>query len=130
MHHPTLVLLFALLGICGSGCVTTLQTNLPSEQKLRLHTNSPERYKVRVAAEQPADYPVARDGRVSIHVPNLGLGCGSRLFDVVPVYDKSPAATQAIHLVKDETVVLKLSLKQLDRLPLDKEGFHVIKLDD
>lgn len=81
---------------------------------------------VRVADKR--DYPVATDGRVTIDFSQLPRGCAVRLFGVIKVSDSGPEEVRAIHLLKDGTVVRKLSLTQLGHLPVDSDGYHTIVL--
>ena len=59
--------------------------------------------------------------RATVHVPAMGPGCSSHLFGVIQVYDKSPVAWRVVHVVRDDKIVRRLSLKQVSRLPVDDE---------
>ena len=76
---------------------------------------------IRVADTQ--DYPVASDGRVTFDVPQLPRGCAT-YFLGVKVSDSRSEDVQAIHLLRDGAVVRRLSLAQIDKLPVDAEGYH------
>jgi len=112
-----------------TGCTYALRTyNTPSEQQIRLAASAPQQYVIRVMAEQPVDYPVADDGRVSFHVPRLPRSCDWRLFGLVKIRDGSPEGLPAIHVVRGERTIRLLSLRQLQKLPVDEQGYHVLSL--
>jgi hypothetical protein len=116
-----------LLGLI-SGCVNALRPyNQPSQEKLRVQSATPQKYIVRVADK--LDYPVAADGRVTVDVPQLDRGCATYLFGVVKVKDSSPYDARAIHLNKDNRTVRELSLNELAKLPLDGQGYHLVKVE-
>jgi len=76
-----------------------------------------------------ADYPVPADGRVIVDVPRLERGCATYLFGVLKVKDSSPYDVPAIHLKKHEHAVRRLSLHDLAKLPLDEEGYRLLKVE-
>jgi hypothetical protein len=116
-----------LLPTLLSGCVYALRPyNPPSQQSLHVVTTSPERYLVRVAEKQ--NYPVASNGHVTFDVPPLPRGCAVYLFGVMKIADARSEDVQAIQLVRDGTVMRKLSLRQIDKLPADGDGYHSIIL--
>lgn len=123
--------LFALLliftGFLG-GCVYALRPyNQPSQQKVRVLSPVPQKYNLQVA--DTTNYPIAADGRVIIDVPQLERGCATYLFGVVKVKDGSPYDLPAIHLNIDGRTIRKLSLNELAKLPVDEEGYHLVKVD-
>jgi hypothetical protein len=110
-----------------TGCVYALHPgNPPSQQKLSLQTTSPTNYTVRVAGTN--DFPVAADGRVQFNVPTLPRGCDTRLFGFIKLSDGSPERVPAIHVLKDEKIVRKLSLEKLEKLPVNAEGYYILNL--
>ena len=120
----SLVVLSALL--CG--CVNALRPyNQPSQQKVRVQSPTPLRYTVRVADK--TNYPVAPDGRVTLDVPRLERGCATYLFGVVKVNDGSPYDVPAIHLNRDGRTIRKLSLNDLAKLPVDEQGYRLVKVE-
>lgn len=118
-------LLTACLTLCG--CVHALRPyNQPSEQKLRVQSPNPQQYSVAVADE--AAVPIPADGRVAVHVPRLERGCATYVLGV-KVKGGSPSDLPVIHLNRDSRTVRKLSLNDLAKLPLDDEGFRLLKAD-
>lgn len=109
------------------GCVTALHPyNQPLQEKLRLQSAMPQQYTVCVA--ENTDYQVAPDGRVIVDVPRLERGCATYLFGVVKVNDSSSEDVPAIHLKKEGRTVRKLSWNDIAKLPVDDEGYHLVKV--
>jgi hypothetical protein len=120
-----LLTLLALLLL--TGCVYALRPyNSPSQQRLHLITTSPERYLVRVAGTQ--DYPVASNGHVMFDVPRLPRGCAVYLFGIMKIADAKSEDVRAIQLLREGKMIRKLSLRQIDKLPADGDGYHSIIL--
>lgn len=71
---------------------------------------------------------MAADGRVVFDVPRLPRGCDVYLFGVIKTSDGSPECNPAIHVLRGDKVLLRLSLQQLAQLPLDAEGYHILLL--
>jgi hypothetical protein len=110
-----------------SGCVLALRPyNTPSEQKLHVQTAAPTNCIVRVA--DTSSFSVPEDGRVVFDVPRLQRGCDAYLFGVIKVRDGSPESVPAIHVLRGEKIVRKLSLQKLGKLPVDAEGYHILVL--
>jgi hypothetical protein len=120
----------SILSLCfllfATGCVHALHPyNSPSQQKICVQSPSPDHLVIRVADTQ--DYPVASDGRVTFDVPRLPRGCAV-YFLGVKVSDSRSEDVRAIHLLRDGSVVRRLSLAQIDKLPVDAEGYHTVVL--
>lgn len=115
------------MGVILSGCVTALRpANQPSQQKLRVEASTPQEYMIRVA--EKTDYTVPADGRVIVDVPHLERGCAMYLFGAVKVKDHSPYDVPAIHIKRGNHTIRKLSLNDLAKLPVDDEGYRLVKL--
>jgi hypothetical protein len=109
-----------------TGCVRALHPyNSPSQQKLCVQSSLPTRFVIRVADSQ--EYPVAADGRVTFEVPQLPRGCAVYCLGV-KVSDSRSEDVPAIHVLRDGSVVRRLSLAQIDKLPVDTEGYHMVVL--
>ena len=128
--------LILILVLCLSALITACAPirygtcgNAPSDQKLYLQSAMPQQYKIHVASREAQEYPVGKDGRVTFHVPSLGLGTRIVRGSVV-VSDNSPSTWTVIQIVKGTEVVQKLSLRNMEKLPLDGDGFRVLKLSE
>ena len=123
------IFLFITLAFACGGCgPIIMRYNEPSSHAARIDAPSPQLYRIRVVTEEPRDYPVGEDGRVRFHVPTLGHGCTAYWVCRLKMYDHSPSAWRAIHVIRDERVIREYSLNQLARLPVDRDGYRVLKM--
>lgn len=74
------------------------------------------------------NFPVARDGQVTIDVPPLPLTCSSICVGFT-IRDGSPNSLKAIHILRDGGGVRRLSLREVEKLPLDGAGGREIRHD-
>ena len=118
-------LLAGCLALCG--CVHVLRPyNRLSEQKVRVQSPNPQQYSVKVADE--AAVPIPADGRITIQVPRLERGCAVRIFGV-QIKDYSAYDLPAIRLNRGKRTVRRLSLNDLSKLPVDEQGYRLLKAD-
>jgi len=119
-----------VIGMLLTSCAYRLPaSNFPSEQRLRLIAQSPQQYVIRVDAYQVSEHVVACDGRVTVPVPRLPRACGVYLFDHIKISGGTvPSKTRAIQVVAAGKVKRKLSLDEVSQLPLDPEGFRLVKV--
>jgi hypothetical protein len=125
---------WGLLGIlifCGvlvSGCAKALlESNAPTQVKLRILSSNPEKYSISVAEE--TIYPVLPDGRIVIHIPLLPSGCATYLLGVKVSDGASSYDVAAIQLKKDGQTIRKISLNNLAELPVDEQGYRLLKVE-
>jgi hypothetical protein len=117
-----------LLSICVlvSGCaIALLESNATSQEKLRIACARPEEFTILVA--EKANYPVPPDGRTTLEIPRLPSGCATYLLGA-RVAGESIYDAPAIRLKRDGRTVRKLSLDDLAKLPVDEQGFRVLKV--
>jgi len=98
---------------------------------LRIVAPVPQNIVVRVDdgfGEKHKDYSVGSDGLVRFDVPSLPRGCAVRLFGAVKIADSRSEDVRAIHLMKDNKIVRKLSLNDISKLPVDAHGVRVMKV--
>jgi hypothetical protein len=137
-----LIALAALL----SGCVTnTRKGNAPLDELMRVVAASPERYRVIVSIpsllaspESPArgstnEFPVASDGRVAFHVPQMRAGYKTQLCGILPLYDDTPSKYYVIKIRRYEphwdADVYQMRLRDLPRFQRDSDGYRVIHVE-
>ena len=109
-----------------TGCAHSLRpSNSPSQQRLRIESASTDKLAIRVSG---ATYEVPQNGRVTFEVPPLERGCAWYLFGVVKVRDSSAFDVKAIQITKSSKILKEVSLNQIARLPVDEEGYHVIRI--
>ncbi len=132
MWRESLLLVCVCLALACTGCAVVRRISPATEQKLRLQSPHPGSYAVQVAAQTSTNYfAVSPDGHVTIAVPGMGPGCTSYLFGLrgLPVNDQSPYTWRVIHVVHEAEIVRSLSLKQVERLPTDQDGCHLLRVD-
>jgi len=113
-----------------SGCAFRLPvSNIPSQQHLIIVASSPHRYSVRVKAYDAVEFPVSSDGRVTIDVPRLPRACSVYLFDKIRISGGvKPLTAKSFQLLDTGNVVARLSLAEIEKLPSDRSGYHILKM--
>ncbi|MBK9140569.1 MAG: hypothetical protein IPM17_17745 [Verrucomicrobia bacterium] len=126
VHRQSYALpLFALL-ILLSGCVNVMRPGSPpSQEKLRIETDHPEQFQAII--QKGGTYSVPADGRIVIDVPALAHGCTTYLFGVVKVADASSRNVPILRIMKNGKAKKTLSLSQLTSLPIDSDGYYVVR---
>lgn len=100
----------------------------PAQRQLRLIASSPERYAVTVNFGSPTTYQVPRDGRVLVTVPAYHT-CGVYLFGVLKVRsENAPFKEWKISFSREGKIVRKLSLQDVNDLPTDNAGYHLLRI--
>jgi hypothetical protein len=111
-----------------NGCIMMNQCgpyNAPSEEKLRVQSSKPEEYTVQVDGKNT--FNIAADGRVVIDVPRLSR-TGTLYVLLIPVSKSNPYKERSIYLEKNNRIKRKLSLNDIGRLPVDQDGYHLLKV--
>jgi hypothetical protein len=107
-----------------SGCATAVGPyNQPSHHKVRLDPLQPGLWAVRVS---DATYPLSQEGSVAFDVPRLERTCTTRFLGI-KVREQNPDDLPLIQITKDGRTVKKLSIRKLENLPLDQQGFRLVK---
>jgi hypothetical protein len=73
-------------------------------------------------------YDFTPDGRTVFAVPPLPRGCSVYLFGLLKVRESSAYDVKAVKLLKNDRVVRRFSLNEIDRLPRDEAGSFVIAI--
>jgi len=101
--------------------------------------NSPSDYKIRLVAKEAAEYSIFIRGadystniavnhaQVEVHIPRLPRGVCWDLYGLT-VIDGSPENFKSIFVMQGTNVVRSLTLKEIKKLPLDKDGFVLLVL--
>lgn len=112
------------------GCAYRLPPAVPpSQERVRLIAASPNEYLLRVNTETSVDLPVPADGRVTYGVPWHRESCKVYLFDEIRVGGGSdPLRIWELAVIRNSTVVRKLSLRQVENLKSDQAGYHLLVL--
>ena len=103
----------------------------PTQERIRIVAKSPDLYVVQVYVDHATDYPVPADGRVIVGIPSYRPSCGVYLFNAIKVSGaEDPLRTWTISVTFGRKSLRKLSVKQLEKLATDTDGYHLIKFSD
>jgi hypothetical protein len=123
-----LIALVTLLAL-SSGCVYALRTgSQPTEVKLRLVTPQPQRHSIRIGSDNPIERAVPENGKVAFTVPPLYGACDVYLCGFIKTSDGSPEKISVIELRRSGKMIRKLSLAQISKLPMDQDGYKLLKV--
>ena len=103
------------------------KNNLPAQYRLALGAGKAGAYAIRVVSSQTNEFPISPTGEVTIAVPALGRSCSLVCWGIT-LQDGSPFNRKVFELVRDGHVVRRLSLRQLEALPLDSSGARKLVL--
>lgn len=129
-HGWSLAIISILLlsWILAAGCARALlESNTPSQVKLRLLSPNAEKYTIIVTDGQP--YPVPVDGRVTIEIPRLPSGCATYFLGVKVGKGASSDNVAAICLNRESRTVRKFSLNDIGKLSADTDGYRILKAE-
>lgn len=113
---------------CGTACGPV--RTVPA-QRLRIEASSPTSYTLRVRPSfgNPIDTPVPPDGKLTLDVPVTSRASIIYCF-MIPVYRYPPPETlRVIQVMRNGRPVRKFSAQDIERLPVDAEGYHVLKTE-
>ena len=127
MSSVARIVLAIAVALSLSGCVHALHAyNTPGQENLHVVTARDGQYAVRI--EDHSETVVPPDGRVLVGVPTLPRSCSVYLFGFIKVGDGSRERVRAIQILRDGKVVRRLSLRTIHEMPLDSDGYRVVKL--
>ena len=117
-----------ILILTSSGCALALHPVTPPAQvRVKIVVESPQSYGVRLRVSEAHDYRVPADGRVTVDVPAYRPACSTYLFGIKLRNGWDPYTAKTLDLFKGSQTARRLSLKQVYALPLDAEGYHLLK---
>jgi len=115
--------------LASSGCVYRLQpVQFQSQQRLRIVTASPGTFTIHTGFLHPKDYRVPSDGKVTLDVPAYRRSCGPYLLGIEVGRSKDTFTSKTIEISGVGRRVQKFSLKELERLPADSEGYRMLEI--
>jgi hypothetical protein len=122
------------LALIQSGCAIACgPLRCPPPQKLHVVTPSPSSYTIRVVddiLDKHFDTSVGTDGRVEFDVPVYSRHCTQYLFGAIKIHSPTPVEKRrAIRVMKDGSVVRRLSAADIAKLPVDGDGYHALRLE-
>lgn len=123
------IVIVMLTAVVMSGCVYALGGhNETYPVKMRIDKPFPSDFRVLVASREMKTYYFDEDGRVMFDIPSLGRGCRVYLLGCIKVADYGATAKRATYIFEDENVVRALSIDDIQRLPVEKDGFRYLKI--
>lgn len=99
----------------------TPRYNTPATYRVRLETKVPGEYRFDVQASQVLSFPVSSNREAVLNIPRLPRECCWDLFGLTLV-DGSPNTRRLIWILRDGVLIRKVSVAELERLPVDAEG--------
>jgi hypothetical protein len=116
------------ISIMLPGCIYSRRPG-PYIVRLHLDTKTPELYRIRLASGEPREFSPDAQGRVSFTLSPVRQGRDWYWFGLGRLTDGSGWGDPVIHVLKEESVVQKLSLREINKLPVVAPADHLLKLD-
>jgi len=114
--------------LLASGCVYALAVQNPEHRvKMKIGAQSPTDYCVVVAEDQLRPFCFDESGQVEFTVPPLETGCRVYFLGILKVADHSAAGRRAMCVYRNKRLVARLSLRDIERLPIDSDGYRLLK---
>ncbi len=133
MQSERLVVLgpVSLAMLLCSGCLTMVDyaSIPPFEQKLRLIATAPEDYTVRVSSQKAVPLSVSSDGRITFFVPRRSGGGATYLLKI-RIARTSGAEAKYVFIVRGKSLIKKLSVSDLKKLPKDNDGYSLLRINE
>jgi hypothetical protein len=101
--------------------------NLPAQYLIRLQGIGRSEFRIRVLGYRTVDVPVPQDGRVLLQIPRLPRACSLQWYGI-KLIDRSPRNAKKIEIICGKKIVVKLSIKDIESLPLDPSGTRTLDL--
>lgn len=114
--------------LTSAGCALALHpVTQPAQVRLKIVAGSPQIYDVHLRVNEAHDYRVPVDGRVTLDVPAYRPACSTYLLGIKLRNGWDPYTAKTLDLVEGSKTARRLSLKQVYALPLDADGYHLLK---
>lgn len=120
-------ILAAVALVAMFGTIQAMEKGSPPTQYRVVLSDSSTNYGIRVTWPITNDFVVSKTGEALIDVPALPHGC-SLICLGVKLTDGSPRSRKVIDVLRGGSVVRRLSLRELDRLPSDSSGARKLEL--
>jgi len=119
-----------MLIVTLAGCSYALPpVTRPTQVRLKIVANSPEIYSARLRIGEPHEYRVPADGRVTLDVPGYRAGCTVNLLGILNLPNHlDPYTAKTLDLSTGGKTTRQLSLEKVSALPLDADGYHLLRL--
>jgi hypothetical protein len=98
--------------------------------RLRIRASDPQQYKIRIlkVPYQAIDLDLDKEGKIDISIPG---GCYKSLsiFDFT-YHEDTPHKRPMVGIVKDKRIVRQFYIKEMETLPIDKQGYRTAYLSE
>jgi hypothetical protein len=113
------------------GCVYALRgAPSSSQEQIRVIAISPENYFLDVFTGEDHNYPVPPDGKVVVNIPAF-RGCDVYFLGVLKVRSApSVPATWVVSVRANGKTLQNISVRSLQKLSTDAEGYRLLKVRD
>lgn len=128
MRRIDFAVVLLVVGSVLAGCICVDGPyNQPTEVKLRLVGETARQYTVEVLDK--GEVQVDSDGSVALDIPRIQRSHSTYLFGVIRVRTSKAENMPIIILKKGRHAFCRLSLKDLERLPTDVDGYKLLKVE-
>ena len=132
MSKKNIIAVAALCALAVShlGCTYALLGPVPSStRKVKLVSNVPSTYDIQMDLREPWEYHTDSEGKVDITLPAYRPPCKVYLFNIVKVGGgREYPGHWRVKIISQGKTLHRLSIRDIDRLPVDSEGYHVLRL--
>jgi hypothetical protein len=94
--------------------------------QLRILAESPQAYTIHLQAPRPIDYIIPPDGRLTLQVPPTRGACDVYLLGIRVSRGADGFDAKTVNLIAAGVTARVLSFKQMFKLPLDADGYHLL----
>jgi len=122
-----LVTLAAVALIALFGMIQAMEIGSPPMQYRVVLSGSSTNYGIRVTWPITNEFALSKTGEAVIEIPALRGGC-SLICLGIKLTDGSPRSRKVIDMLRGRSVIRRLSLRELDRLPSDSSGARKMEL--
>lgn len=106
----------------------TPRYNTPTSYRVKIEAKTGGQYRIDIQAPQTLSFLVSSNGEATLDIPRLPRACCWDLFGLTLV-DGSPRTRRLVWVLRDNQMVRRLSIAELEQLPVNADGTIRLKLD-
>ena len=127
-----MVVVGGVLSFACEGCTYRLYAyHPPSQERVKIIARSPNLYAVHVDPVDKKAYPVPADGKILVSIPTYRPTCGVYLFNQIKIGGThDPLGTWAVTVTSGRRTARKLSIRQMQHLMTDSDGYRLLSVPD
>lgn len=125
----------AVAGLCALtmshlGCTYALPGVVRSSTRKVKVTSSylPSAYDIHADFQEPSEYQTDSEGKVDITIPAHRPPCSVYLFNIIKVGGGDQQKNWRVKIISQGKTLRQISIRDIDRLPVDSEGYHVLRI--